>query len=97
MLNLMLGATVSPGAYNWLMILKIIMFILLAICAVIIIVCIVLQSNTGQSGNILGGSQETYYSKNKGSTKEGILKTITIVCASLIFVIAIALTIMLKS
>jgi len=93
----MLLADVSPDAYNWLMVLKIIMFVLLAVCAIVIIVCIVLQSNSGQSGNILGGSQETYYSKNRGSTKEGILKTITIVCACLIFVIAIALTFMLKS
>ncbi len=97
MINFLLGADVSADAYTWLSILKIIMFVLLALCALTIIICIILQSNSGQSGNILGGSQETYYSKNKGSTKEGILKTITIVCASLIFVIAIALTIMLKN
>ena len=97
MLSFLLGADVSPDAYNWLMVLKIVMFILLALCAITIIVCIVLQNNSGQSGNVLGGSQETYYSKNKGSTREGILKIITIVCASVIFVIAIALTIMLKS
>ncbi len=97
MLNFLLGVDVSPDAYTWLSILKIVMFALIAVCAVVLIICIILQSNSGQNGNILSGSSETYYSKNRGSTKEGILKTITIVCASIIFVLAIALTIMLKN
>jgi len=72
-------------------------FILLGVCALIMIIVILMQSHAEGSGtNALTGSSETYYSQNKGSTRDGWLKRITVICAVVIFLVTIGLTILLK-
>ena len=51
------------------------------------IITVIMQSNTavGQL-DVMTGAQESYYSQNKGSSRDGKLKIITIVCACVIAV-----------
>jgi len=67
-------------------ILRYVLFGIIIAAAIVIIVTILLQSNNGDdAGNIMSGTtQESYYSQNKGSTREGKLKIITIIMASII-------------
>ncbi len=68
--------------------------IVLAVVAVLVIVVICLQKakTSGLGAGIAGGS-ETYWSRNKGKSKEGRLVRATIILAVLFFVLAILLNI----
>ena len=51
------------------------------------IITIIMQSNNADGSlDVMTGAQESYYSQNKGSSRDGKLKIITIVMASIIFV-----------
>lgn len=71
---------------GFLPILRYILFFLIIACSVIIIITILLQSNSSSGGDPITGIQESYYSKNKGGTRDGKLKIVTIVCASIIII-----------
>ncbi len=86
----MLGASQSDFITKVFPILRYVLFGIICVCAVVIIVSVLLQSNSSnESGNIITGSQESYYAKNKGSTRDGKLKLITIICSSIIGACAI--------
>ena len=58
----------------------------------IIVVCLQEGKSAGLSSAIIGGS-ETYWSKNKGRSKEGRLEKITIIVTVIFFVAAILLNV----
>ncbi len=58
----------------------------------IIVVCLQEGKSAGLSSAISGGS-ETYWSKNKGRSKEGRLEKITIIVTVIFFVAAILLNV----
>ena len=56
-------------------------------CLVLIVICLMQsKEDEGASGAIVGASSTSFYEKNKGRTKEGKLKRLTIIL-SLVFVI----------
>lgn len=61
----------------------VLMFIIAAAAITLIVTALMQESQEGGS-NAITGAQESYYSQNKGKTKEGILKKITIAMASII-------------
>ena len=68
--------------------------IIVTIASVILIIAVCLQAgkSAGLSGSISGGS-ETYWSRNKGRSKEGRLEKITIIMMVIFFVAAILLNV----
>ena len=95
MLNLLLDTTRSPWITTTMPILRSIFVILMLVCAVtVIIICLATESNAEGGTNVItGNSYESFYSQNKGSTREGRLKKLLIissiitgVCAVLYFV-----------
>lgn len=71
-------------------ILRYILFFIIIACAIVIIVTVLMQSNNSNDGmDVISGSQESYYAQNKGSSRDGKLKIITIVMASLAIVCVI--------
>lgn len=70
-------------------IMRYVLFFLIVACAIVIIITCLLQSNESEGGDPITGVQESYYSKNKGGSRDGKLKIITIVCASIITVCVI--------
>lgn len=74
---------------NWVVvsfpIIRYVLMFILAIASVVLIVVVLIQQDSGGGGtNVITGAQESYYSQNKGRTKEGILKKVTIAMASII-------------
>lgn len=71
---------------------KTFLIIIYAIVAVILTVLTLMQSkeDEGASGTITGGNS-SFYEKNKGRTKEGQLKKITIILGVVFIVLAIIL------
>ena len=97
MLTNLLGWTVGPGTYNAVMGVRIACFVLLGVCALVLAISVLVQAQAdGQGSSALTGSSETYYSQHKGSTKENVLKKITLSCAIIMFVVTIVLTILLQ-
>ena len=73
----------------------IVLGIYLIICvALIIVATIQTKDSQGASGTITGSSTNNFYEKNKGRTKEGKIKRLTIVLGVLFVVFAIVLGIL---
>ena len=61
-------------------------------CLVLIVICLMQsKDDEGASGAIVGGSSSSFYEKNKGRTKEGKLKRLTIILGISFVVLTIAL------
>ena len=61
-------------------------------CLVLIVICLMQsKDDEGASGAIVGGSSSSFYEKNKGRTKEGKLKRLTIILGILFVVLTVAL------
>lgn len=66
-------------------IIRYVLMFIIAISAIALIVVTIMQESEGGNGNnAITGIQESYYSQNKGKTKEGLLKKLTISFASII-------------
>lgn len=90
-LNLLLADKPIP---NWIKVsfpvIQTILIILIALLAVAIIVCVLINpSNPDGGSNAITGANESFYSQNKGSSKEGRLKKIIIVSSVCIFVFTV--------
>ena len=73
----------------------IVLGIYLIICASLIIVATIqTKDSQGASGTITGSSTNNFYEKNKGRTKEGRIKRITIILGVLFVIFAILLGIL---
>lgn len=80
-------------------ILRAVLFCLVVACCLVITITTLLQSNDNEEGmeSVIGG-QESYYSKNKGSSRDGKLKIITIVmsCIAVVCTIVYFLTFLIN-
>lgn len=85
------GELASDFATKVLPVLRYVLFGIIVLSAIIMIVTTLMQSNNS-SDNLdafTGAKQESYYSQNKGASKDSILKRITIAMAIIIFVCVI--------
>ena len=65
-------------------------------CLVLIVICLMQsKDDEGASGAIVGGSSSSFYEKNKGRTKEGKLKRLTIILGILFGVLSVVLGILM--
>ena len=67
---------------------------LLVCIALIIVATIQTKDSQGASGTITGSSTSNFYEKNKGRTKEGRLKSFTIILSVVFVILTIALGIL---
>ncbi len=70
-------------------VIRIVLFCLVVVAAILLIVTTLLQNEDSGGTNAITGQQESYYAKNKGGSRDGKLKIITIVCACVIAVCVI--------
>ena len=76
-------------------VLKYIIYALDVIVCLASIVLVLMQSknDSGASATVMGASANNFYEKNKGRTKEGKLKRLTIILAIAFAILSIALSI----
>ena len=73
----------------------VILAIYLVVCvALIIIATMQTKDSQGASGTITGSSTSNFYEKNKGRTKEGLLKRLTITLGIVFVILSIVLGIL---
>ena len=64
-------------------------------CLIVIVICLMQsKDDEGASGTIVGGASSSFYEKNKGRTKEGKLKKLTIILGIVFAVLSIVLGIL---
>ncbi len=75
--------------------LRYILMSLFIICGIVLIATIMLQEGKSAGLGSLGGmsSADTYWEKNKGRSKEGLLQKVTTIAAVAFFVLGIVLAI----
>lgn len=67
-----------------------VLIILMTVLSLSIVVIVLMQEGeTGGVSAISGGSSDTFYGKNKGRSKEQILKRITLILGAVMLVISI--------
>ena len=72
-------------------ILRTVFFFISVACGIVLIVTTLLQANNSSEGlDGFGGVQETYYAKNKGASRDGRLRIITIVVSIVMILCIIA-------
>lgn len=59
------------------------------VCSIVMIITTLLQSSSDENGATAVTGQESYYSQNKGESRDGKLKKVTTICAIVIAVSAI--------
>ena len=88
--GLLLSTTVAPWISTLFPILRIAFVIILILCSLAIIILVLMQDETAMGGtNAISGASESFYSQNKGNTREGRLKRFTIACASTVLVVTV--------
>ena len=65
--------------------------IFMLICAALVVLVLAQEGKSQGLGAIQGTVENTYWSKNKGRSREGVLKKVTIILSVLFVVIAIVL------
>lgn len=87
----LLADVASDFATNVLPVLRYVLFGIIIAAAITMIITTLMQSNDSNGGidAFTGTKQESYYSQNKGASRDSILKRITIAMAIIIFVCVI--------
>ena len=88
MFNLLASSNIG-GIYEAFPVIRVILLVIMLLCALFIIAVVMLQPGNSSGVSALGGTTETFLSKNKGKTTESKLKKLTIVCAVIFTVFAI--------
>ena len=71
-------------------IIRIVLLALMVVSAIIMIVLVLLQPSNSEGIGALGGqTSDTFYSKNKGRSIEGVMKRLTVIFAIVMAVISI--------
>ncbi len=81
------GALQSDFITTFFPILRIVLVSLIFISAVVLIFSVLLQSEDASGGtNVISGARESYYAENKGDSRDGRLKKLTIIASIIIAV-----------
>lgn len=82
------GNMQSDFATNVMPVLRYVLFGIIIAASIVMIITTLMQKNESNGGMdaLTGVKQESYYSQNKGASRDAILKRITIAMAVIIFV-----------
>lgn len=92
-MNMFNNIMASGGFWNVWPILKIVVLIIMAICALFIICVVLFQPGNSSGISALGGTTETFLSKNKGKTTEYKMKKLTVISGIVFTVLCISFAI----
>ena len=68
--------------------------VFMLVCAALVVLVLAQEGKSQGLGAIQGTVENTYWGKNKGRSREGVLKTVTIVLSFLFVILAILLNMM---
>ncbi len=91
MMNMLMAT--SGGIWNVWEPIKIVLLVVMAICALFIILVVICQPGNSNGVGALGGQTETFLSKNKGKTFEHKMKKLTVISGIVFAVLCIVFAI----
>ena len=94
MLNMLLASDHIGGIFEAFPVIKIILLVIMLLCAIFIICVVLFQPSNSSGVGALGGTTETFLTKNKGKTNESKLKKLTVVAAIVFCVLAVAFAVL---
>ena len=94
MLNMLLASDNIGGIFEAFPVIKIISLVIMLLCAIFIICVVLFQPSNSSGVGALGGTTETFLTKNKGKTNESKLKRLTVISAIIFCVLAVAFAIL---
>lgn len=68
---------------------RIVLFCLVIACALILIITTLFQNNDSADTDVITGQQDSYYSKNKGGSRDAKLKLVTVITSIVAVVLVI--------
>ncbi|MDC7295399.1 MULTISPECIES: preprotein translocase subunit SecG [unclassified Butyrivibrio] len=68
--------------------------VFMLVCAALVVLVLAQEGKSQGLGAIQGTVENTYWGKNKGRSREGVLKTVTIVLSFAFVILAIVLNMM---
>ena len=84
-------ASFTADQIQVLTVLRIIALVIAALASIGIVIAVLLKPSNPEGGNnAITGKNDSYYMKNKGSTWEGRLGKLIVICAIVVLVMAIA-------
>lgn len=83
----------SGGFWNVWPVIKVIALIIMAICAIFIIAVVLFQPGNSNGVSALGGTSETFLTKNKNKTFEHKMRVLTVISGIIFAVLCIAFAI----
>lgn len=89
----MMYMLMAQGWTIWHDFIKIPMLIIMALCAIFIILVVLFQPGNSSGVSALGGQTETFLSKNKGKTFEHQMKKLTVISGIVLAVLCIVFAI----
>lgn len=92
-MNVMDMLMASGGFWNAWPIIKIIALVIMLICAIFIILVVLFQPGNSSGISALGGTSETFLSKNKSKTFEHRMKKLTVISGIVFAVLCVAFAI----
>jgi preprotein translocase subunit SecG len=94
MLYNLLAAAQYGGIWEFFPVIRIIMCVIIAICAIFDIAVIIIQPGNSSGIGAINGQSETFYSKNKGKTFESKMKKLTVISSIILAVCCIVLVVL---
>ena len=79
--RMLLDKVVAPWIASSFPVIRIVLFCLVVVGAIILILTTLFQNEDANSADVVTGKQESYYSQNKGGSRDSKLKLITIITA----------------
>ena len=79
--SMLLEKIVAPWMESFFPVFRIVLFCLVVVGAIILILTTLFQNEDANSADVVTGKQESYYSQNKGGSRDSKLKLITIITA----------------
>ena len=90
----LLASSQIGGFWEFFPVIRVIMCVFIAICALFDIAVIILQPGNSSGIGAINGQSETFYSKNKGKTFESKMKRLTVISSIILAVCCIVLVIL---
>lgn len=84
------GTALKSAWHNWI---KIILLVVMALCAIFIILVVLFQPGNSSGIGALGGQTETFLGKNKSKTFEHKMKKLTVISSVIFTVLCIVFAI----
>lgn len=79
------SGTISTTALKVIEAFQRVFLVLLALLAIVLIVLVFMQiTGSGDSGNVITGNKDSYYSQNKSGSREGRITRLIYICVGLV-------------